>query len=192
MKDLNFFEPYIEKREFRFTKITFLYLLLVLVMLVMAGLGAYNQLAINSLKKQVASKQEAVNDPKTAEKVAEIKELEAEVMTFREEVEKVIKLDESIELGDYIDKEFVAEIRSKMPADMFLTSMSIQNRDLNISGISRDTYSVAEFAKGLSLMEETESVFISNITANELSHDFQLNMTLKEVSVDGDHQEAAE
>lgn len=192
MKDLNFFEPYIEKREFKFTKITFLYLLLVLVVLAMTGLGAYNQLAINTLKKQVASKQEVVNDPKTVEKVAEIKELEAEVTTFREEVEKVIRLDENIELGDYIDKDFVAEIRSKMPADMFLTSMSIQNRDLNISGISRDTYSVAEFAKGLSLMEETESVFISNITANELSHDFQLNMTLKDVSVDGDHQEAAE
>ncbi len=192
MKDLNFFEPYIEKREFKFTKITFLYLLLVLVVLAMTGLGAYNQLTINNLKKQVASKQEVVNDPKTVEKVAEIKELEAEVTTFREEVEKVIRLDENIELGDYIDKDFVAEIRSKMPADMFLTSMSIQNRDLNISGISRDTYSVAEFAKGLSLMEETESVFISNITANELSHDFQLNMTLKDVSVDGDHQEAAE
>lgn len=192
MKDLNFFEPYIEKREFKFTKITLLYLLLVIVVLAMAGLGAYNQLAINNLKKQVVSKQEVVNDPKTVEKVAEIKELEAEVTTFREEVEKVIRLDENIELGDYIDKEFVAEIRSKMPADMFLTSMGIQNRDLNISGISRDTYSVAEFAKGLSLMEETESVFISNITANELSHDFQLNMTLKDVSVDGDHQEAAE
>lgn len=192
MKDLNFFEPYIEKRGFKFTRITLLYLLLILVILAMGGIGAYNQIKINSLRKQVLAKELVVNDPKTSEKVAEIKALEAEVNTFREEVDKVIKLDESIELGDYLDQDFVARIRGKMPADMFLTNISIQDRDLNISGISKDTYSVAEFAKGLSLMEEAEDIFISNIRANELSHDFQLNMTLKDVSVDGEHQEATE
>ena len=185
MKDLNFFEPYIEKREFKFDKIFLLYLLLAISVMTMAFLGIYNQITISKLSNQVAERSAIANNPETVAKVEEIKALEAEMTIFRDEVNKVISLDKNIEENDKIDNDLLAEIRSKMPADTFLKSLSVIDKDINISGVSKDSYSIAEFAKGLDLMNDTESIFISNITNNEEFYDFQLNLRLKDVSVDG-------
>lgn len=185
MKDLNFFEPYIEKREFKFDKIFLLCLLLAISVVTMAFLGIYNQITISKLSNQVAERSAIANNPETVAKVEEIKALEAEMTIFRDEVNKVVSLDKNIEENDKIDNDLLSEIRSKMPADTFLKSLSVFDKDINISGVSKDSYSIAEFAKGLDLMDDTESIFISNITSNEEFYDFQLNLRLKDVSVDG-------
>lgn len=185
MKDLNFFEPYIEKREFKFDKIFLLYLLLAISVMTMSFLGIYNQITISKLSNQVAERSAIANNPETVAKVEEIKALEAEMTIFRDEVNKVISLDKNIEENDKIDNDLLSEIRSKMPADTFLKSLSVFDKDINISGVSKDSYSVAEFAKGLDLMNDTESIFISNITNNEEFYDFQLNLRLKDVRADG-------
>lgn len=185
MRDLNFFEPYIEKREFKFDKIYILYGLFILSVIAIVAYGMYNQLTINILKDEISDRKTVAENPQTLSKVEEIKALETEVGTFRDEVNKIIELDKSIEAKDIIGEEFLKAIKTKMPADLFLTNFSANERDIQISGISMDTYSIAEFGKGLELMEESESIFVSNITSNEEYYDFVLNLTLKDVSVDG-------
>ncbi len=186
MRDLNFFESYVEKREFKFQKKYLVYGLLIISVIGLIGFSIFNQLKISNLNEDIINKREVAENPETVKKVKEIKDLETQVNTFREEVNKIIQLDQSIEAKDIINDELLKKIRSKMPTDLFLSNFSIIERDIQINGIARDKYSIAEFQKGLTTMEESESVFISSIASTEDYYNFVLNLTLKDVSTDGE------
>lgn len=185
MKDLNFFEPYIEKRQLKFDKMFILYGLLILSIIAISVYGVYNQLQISSLSADVLDRKAIAENPTTIAKVDEIKALEAEVSTFRDEVNKIIELDKSIEAKDIIGEELLKKIKTKMPSDLFLTNFNAYEREIQLSGIAKDTYSIAEFGKGLEQIEEAESTFVSNITNTEDYYNFVLNLTLKDVTIDG-------
>ena len=183
MRDLNFFESYIEKRQFKFDKIMFLYFLLILCVIGAFALGIYNQIRIGILKDQIDDRLEVTKNPKTVKKVNEIKELETETAVFREEVDKIIELDKNIEETNIIREELLYDIKSKMPDDLFLTNFSANGRNVQIAGVSRDSYSIAEFSKGIELIEYVESIFVSNINNVENYYNFVLNLTFKDVNI---------
>lgn len=186
MSDLNFFEPYIEKREFKFNRMVLLYTLFALCIAGIAAKGVYNQFHIFMLQGQVDGKREVAEDPKTVKKYNEIKELENEMSVFKEEVDKIVKLDKNIAKNDIVSEDLVSEIKSKMPADLFMTNFSVSGREMQISGVAKDSYSIAEFSKSLKLIKDIESVFVSNINNNkeEGNYSFVLNTTFKEVNID--------
>lgn len=184
MNDLNFFEPYVEKREFKFNKIYFLYGILLLSVVGALGLGIYNQVKISMLEDQIADRKEVTENPKTVEKYNEVKELETELRTFSEELDGIMQLDEDIAARDIIGEELLYEISSRMPADLFLTSVTANGRDISMSGLAKDSYSVAEFSKGLEFMEDVGSVFVSNISSDDIYYNFSLKMNFKDVTID--------
>lgn len=183
MKDLNFFESYLDKRDVKFNKAMIFYSLTLFTILFFIAYGIYNQLQISSLQKTVENLKVIAENTKTLEKVKEIKDKEIEVNTFKEEVKKIKEMDRAIETEDLIDENFLKLITSKMPADLFFTNLSIVNREINISGISKDKWSVAEFGKGLESIDYVEDIFFSNITSQDDHYKFMLSITLKEVSI---------
>lgn len=186
MSDLNFFEPYIEKRELKFNRMILLYSLLVICLAGVVGKGAYNQLQIVMLQGQVEGKRDVAEDPTTVEKYNEIKQLENEMVVFKEEVDRIVEMDKSIAKTDIVSSDLMSEIKSKMPADLFLTNFSVTGREMQISGVSKDSNSIAEFSKGLKTVKDVESVFVSSITNNkeESNYNFVLTTTFKEVNID--------
>jgi type IV pilus assembly protein PilN len=184
MRDLNFFEPYIEKRELKFNKMILLYMLLALAIAGVAGLGVYNQMKINLLEAQAKTLRYTAQEPKKVEKYNEIKELENEMKVFKEEVDKIIKMDKSIAQADIINVGLLSKIKTKMPEDLFLTNLNVDGRDMKISGVAKDSNSIAEFSKGLRTIEDVESVFISIINNVDGNYSFVLNTTFKDVSID--------
>ncbi|MBP1927330.1 type IV pilus assembly protein PilN [Sedimentibacter acidaminivorans] len=186
MSDLNFFEPYIEKREFKFNRMVLLNTVLVLCIAGFAAKGVYNQFHIFMLQGQVEGKLEVSQDPKTVKKYNEIKDLEYEMTVFKEEVDRIIKMDKNIAKTDIVSEELITEIKSKMPADLFMTNFSVSGRKMQISGIAKDSYSIAEFSKSLKVVKDVESVFLSSINNNkeEGNYSFVLNTTFKEVNID--------
>ncbi len=189
MRDLNFFEPYIEKRSFKLNKSLVLYALLMILLLGIAAYGVYNQLTIKALQSDIKSRKEVAENPKTLERVNEIKALEEDVMNFREEVEKIKELDNAIENKDIIDDELLKAIKNKMPEDVFLTNFGAYDKEIQINGISKDKYSIAEFGNGLTSIEDFSEVFISNINQAEDYYKFVLSVTLKDVVDDGKDSE---
>lgn len=186
MSDLNFFEPYIEKRELKFNRMILLYSLLVICLAGVVGKGAYNQLQIVMLQGQVEGKRDVAEDPTTVEKYNEIKQLENEMVVFKEEVDRIVEMDKSIAKTDIVSSDLMSEIKSKMPVDLFLTNFSVTGREMQISGVSKDSNSIAEFSKGLKTVKDVESVFVSSITNNkeESNYNFVLTTTFKEVNID--------
>jgi type IV pilus assembly protein PilN len=184
MVDLNFFEPYIEKREFKFNKMILLYTLLVLSVAGVTAIGIYNQIQINILKRQVEDRRAIAEEPAKVNKYNEIKGLENETMIFKEEVDNIIAMDKNIAKSDIISESLLSEIKSKMPEDLFLTNFSATGRDVRISGVAKSSNSIAEFSKGLGFMDDVESVFISSIDNVEDNYNFVLNTTFKDVNID--------
>ena len=161
-----------------------LYVILVLTIVAVASAGVYNQVQISMLKAQVRDRRIVAENPDTIKKYNEIKELENETEVLKEEVDKIIKMDKNIAQTDIINEKLISEIKSKMPVNLFLTNFSANGRDVQISGVAKNSKSIAEFSKGLGLIEGVELVFISTIDNSEDAYTFVLNTTFKDVNID--------
>ena len=186
MRDLNFFESYVEKKQFKFDKIIILYFLLILCVIGTFANGIYNQNRISTLEDQIEDRLEVTENLKIVDKVNVIKELEKELTTFKEEVDKIIELDKKIEENNIIGEELLYDIKSRMPDGLFLTSFTAKGRNVQIAGVATDAYSIAEFSKGIELIENIESIFVSNINNVDNYQKFVLNLTFQDVNIDED------
>ena len=188
MRDLNFFEPYIEKREFKFNKMFFVYLIVGVGLLYLLGSGVYNQLKIMALNSEVNELQAVAENPNTLNKVNEVMAMEQEVNIFREEVVKIKMVDEKIKNDEIIGDDLLISITSKLPEGLFLTSITVQNREIQLLGVAQDRWTVAEFAKGLEVLENIDTIYISNISQVEHYYNYNINISLKDVMINGEDE----
>ena len=184
MRDLNFFEPFIEKRQFKFDKMILLYLILFVVLIGLVVTAGLNQIKISSLNKDVKALNVVAGDPEINKKVDDIKVFEEETAQFKEEVDRIIALDQSIQARDVIGENLLKEINSKLPQGVFLSNMSVSGWQVQISGFAEDKYSIAEFGKGLTELPMVNDVFISNISEVESYYNYNLEIALVELLVD--------
>ncbi|NLN14987.1 MAG: hypothetical protein GX185_05200 [Tissierellia bacterium] len=189
MIDLNFFEAYREKRSLKIDMVTVLLAILLVYVIFSVTYGIYNHMLISSKAKNVQALREVAENPRTLDKVNEIKEKKEEVDAFLDEVDRIREMDRLIEGRDIIDENLLTFLSSKKPKDLFFTNFSISSREIYINGIAKDSYSVAEFSKGLEEAERVDSIFVSNISWMEDHYSFSLIISLKEVV---DHGEIGE
>lgn len=186
MRDLNFFESYIEKNEFKLDKKLVYFTLSTFLILSLIAYTIYNQMLIREEMKLVASLKATAENPTTLKKVEDIKAKEIEVNEFKESVEKIKVLDKSIEGRDIVDEVLLDKINESIPEEMFLTSLSIQGEEIQIVGISMDKWAIAEFQKGLESIDDYEEIFVSNISKQEDYYNFSLTITLRGVNGDAE------
>ncbi|MBC7087244.1 MAG: PilN domain-containing protein [Tissierellales bacterium] len=189
MRDLNFFEPYIEKKQTRITFTNILYALIIISLVVVVTLGVYNQTKISNLNKEIKFREDIVNDPQTVAKVEEIKKFDDEVKQFKVEVDKIISLDKSIVENEIISTDLFKEISKRLPDDVFISNIQASNNSINISGFSMDRYSIAEFQKGLETIDIIDSTFVPSINKVDSYYTFSVNIGIREVQEDGEETE---
>lgn len=189
MRDLNFFEDYIEKDQFKIDKKFIYFTVFAFVVLSFFTYSIYNYMIIRQETKIVSSLKAIAENPETLKNVEEIKEKEVKVKSFRDSVEKIRALDNIIDSKDIISESLLDSITLKMPEDLFLTSISINNNDIQLVGMARDKWSIAEFEKGLEALDNVEDIFISNISLQEDYYNFNINITMEDVNMDGEESE---
>lgn len=189
MRDLNFFENYIEKDQFKIDKKVIYFTICILIILSFFTYSIYNYMIIRQETRIVASLKTVAENPETLKNVEKIKEKEIEVKDFRDSVEKIRKLDKIIESTDIISESLLDNITLRMPEDLFLTSIEINNKDIQLVGMSKDKWAIAEFQKGLESLGNVGDIFISNISFQEDSYNFNINITIEDVNMDGDESE---
>ena len=189
MRDLNFFQNYIEKNEFKIDKKIIYFTVITFIFLSLIAYTVYNEIIIRQEKRIVVSLRETAEDPKTLKKVEEIRIKEVEVNEFKESVDKIKLLDKNIEERDIVDEALLDKINDNIPEELFLTSLSIQGEEIHIVGISKDKWAIAEFQKGLECIDNYDEIFVSNISKQEDYYNFSLNITLRSVSDDTEDME---
>ncbi|SHH54991.1 PilN domain-containing protein [Sporanaerobacter acetigenes] len=180
MKDLNFFEPYIEKKEFKIDKELIFYGTMVLIVLCMIFYGIINQIKIVKLNREVAKLKLEAEDESVQKRIEELKFQEEEIADIKGKVEQLKTVDEYIEDRDIINEYLLQSINSRTPEEVFLKSMSIDTASMQIEGISKDKYSIAEFEHSLKNNIDFEESFISNISFEDGYYNFSLNIKLKD------------
>ncbi len=186
MKDLNFFEDYIEKRKFKFNKKMLISMLISIGVFCFIIYSISNQMQIRKLNYEVTKLRNIAEDPKINDRVNKIKEKETEVNRFKEEVENIRIIDDKINSADLINENLIIDISSKLPKDLFLKSISINNNTIHLLGISKDKWAIAEFSKGLETLDNLKNIYISNISKDEEHYNFNVDINLKDVMIDGE------
>ncbi len=186
MKDLNFFDTYIEKKDFNDYKQWITFTIFGLILLALTSKGMVNHIKIKRLNKEVNRLKVIVENPETISRVNSIREKEEETHVFKEELNKIKLLDELIEEEDIISGDFLYLISSRLPEDTFLTSLSVSSKEMNLVGIAQNTWSVAEFGKGLEYIKEVDEIFISDIGRESDFYHFNINVFLKGEVTDGE------
>lgn len=188
MKDLNFFEPFVEKKRFRLSGVVILYGVLAVVVVAIGVFAVANQIRISVLEKEIQAQMDFINDPGTSAKVQELESIQQEITTFRREIDNIQTLETSISSKDIVRRDLLMDIGSRIPDGLFINNMSIDKSGIRIGGYCLDRESVARFAKGLEDLPIVEDSFISSISANESYYRFDLNLILKEVNPYGSTQ----
>ena len=184
MKDLNFFENYVEKSEIKIDKRLIFYSIAVVLALFIIIYTISSQIRIRSLSRDIAKLKLTVEDERLNKKIEEIREKEEEVAKFNEAVEKIKTFDEIMEEESIVDTYLLEDIVSRMPEDIFFTSISIYSEEIQIVGNAKDKFTIAQFGKNLESIEDFNQIFISNISSEEGYYNFILNIYLKDVNMD--------
>ena len=184
MKDLNFFENYVEKSEIKIDKRIIFYSVAVILTLFVIIYTISSQIRIRSLTRDIAKLKLTVEDERLNKKIEEIREKEEEVAKFNEAVEKIKTFDEIMEEESIVDTYLLEDIVSRMPEDIFFTSISVYTGEIQIVGNAKDKWTIAQFGKNLESIEDFNEIFISNISSEEGYYNFILNIYSKDVNMD--------
>lgn len=189
MRDLNFFENYIEKDQFKIDKKIVCFALSIFLVLFFCTYSLYNHILIKQEISVVNNLKSVAENPELLSKIDKIQERKIEVSKFKDSVGRIRELDQIMESKDIINELLLDSIISIMPEDLFLTSIGINNDDIQLVGIAGGKRSIAEFEKGLEMLENVEEIFVSNISLQEDYYNFNVSIIMGDVSIDGKRSE---
>lgn len=178
MRDFNFFEPYLDK-DFKVSKNFLFYLVFLLGIASLILYGIYNQIIIKNLTAENTVKAYIAEDPTLISKVMDVKEKEDALKQFSEELDSIKDIDKYIEKSNMVNTNFIKLITTKMPEDLYMTSINISNTNISIYGLSQGKLSIAQFKKGLESIDEIKEVFVSYIDRKEDEYSFDMNILLE-------------
>lgn len=185
MKDLNFFESYIQrpKRE-PVGKGIYAVFAVMLLFLAIAAFLFYRHMKIRKMSKTVESLRQTAEDPIMLEQVERVTKKEAEKEQFKVAVGKIVAVDYVIQSQDRIDAELFDKLTSCLPDSTFLSSVDVTPIGFTLTGISKDKWSVAEFARALESVEGVVEVFTPEIFYDEGFFEFSMQISFMPVATE--------
>ena len=188
MKDLNFFEYFISKKDKFCKEKRIYYFITIPLCLFIVIYTTHLQIRIRRISKDVAKMEAVLEDNLLTKKMKKIKEKEEEVKEFRIYLEQYRQLDRIISKKSIIDDSLLESITLRRPDGVYFTSISINTDSIELIGYSGDQYSIAVFSNNLKSLEDFKNVFISTITKSSQNYNFVLNINFEDVDGDGENR----
>ncbi|HEY8361446.1 MAG TPA: PilN domain-containing protein [Tissierellaceae bacterium] len=179
MNDINFFESIVEKKETKINRNIVLFSIISFLILYTLGYAIYNFILITKETKVLEDLRNTVENPEISKRVEEIMEKEEELKELKEMIKNIKQFDMTIEEQDILDESLINTITSKLGENIFLTSLSIQDYQIYLVGISSDEQEIADFVKRIGILNLYEDIFVSNITQKDGYYSFSINIQLR-------------
>lgn len=180
MRDKNFFEPYVDKKNKSDENRRKLILIGGGIGILLFSYTFYNIVRVPMLKREINRISNELNEKKLIEKKESVdnkKELLAELKQIETEIDYVsLELNEKDKLGVYL----VETITNSMPSEIFLKSIDINEDLITLEGISRTKEDIANLEANLRQVIYFKDVFIPGISSDEGFYDFTITMSLTE------------
>ena len=167
MRDFNFFEVFEEKtKRKKGSRISYPNIL-ILILAAAALWPAWNYFQLNRLESSIESHRTALEtDPRyPLFEVAVEKEQELE-----EARETLVQMEKSADIiydREVIDELLLFAIATAMPEDTSLNYMSINDRNVQVTGVARSKPAIAEFEHNIRQTGYFENIFIPSISESE-------------------------
>ncbi|NLM06212.1 MAG: PilN domain-containing protein [Tissierellia bacterium] len=182
MKDMNFFEPYLDKQKDKnLTLSQVLIVLMALIFLAFAIFLVLRQFQISNKREYVDNLQEIAEDPTTLEKVNEVLKKEEEKIAYSASISKIRDLDQAIIAKDRINADLFIKVTEAMPDSIFLSSIQLSETGYTLTGISEDRWAIAEFQAQLEKLDGVLQVFTPNIAYNDGFFNFSTQVGFEEI-----------
>lgn len=194
MRDKNFFDPYVGKKNSRDEKQKLVAIVAGGFTILILSYTLVNVVKIPMLKREIARVTSELNENQLNEKkesVEQKKEILAELKQIETEIDYVsFELNEKDKLGVYL----VETITNSMPSDIFLKSIDINEEMITLEGISRTKEDIAQLEANLRQVIYFKEVFIPGINTEEGFYNFTITMNLTEegIAVQEESEEEAD
>ena len=163
MKNINFFQPYIEKSKFSGKNSTVLVGAGVFLLVLVLGFYGFNFYKIYALNKQIATMENEMRQPAFAKKVAKYEEVKRKTEALTGYGKMVEGLNNYVDSQALISSGFFSQINRAMPQNVFLQAASITPLTLDLQGVAVNRIAVAEYIHNLKGLDLFSEVYVSNI-----------------------------
>mgnify|MGYP001214350123 CR=1 FL=1 len=183
MRDLNFFDTYINSKKFKIDKQRIYYIVLICGTSLFIFYSLFNQVRIGLISKEVDRLKSVIEDERIKSKIKEIEEKKEELNQLTNSLKDIKLFNYYIDENSMIDDILLEKITSSIPEEIFFTSISMDIERIQIIGKAKDKPSISSLIKNLETIESFESLFVSSISKEEQFLKFILNIQLKDVEM---------
>lgn len=181
MRDFNFFEPYLTKRNRLTKKQWILYVCFSIICITIIILPIIDQIIIKNMEKQTMIVSVIVNAEEAQEERDEMNNKQKQIQEIQDYYKVLKSIDDEIRQIDIINDLFIQTITERVPEEIFFQSINIDQDLIQITGFARHNASIAKFEQNLREFPYFKNVFISNISANMESYIFTISFKVKGV-----------
>lgn len=183
MRDLNFFDTYINSKKLKIDKQRIYYIVLICGTSLFIFYSLFNQVRIGLISKEVDRLKSVIEDERIKSKIKEIEEKKEELNQLTNSLKDIKLFNYYIDENSMIDDILLEKITSSIPEEIFFTSISMDIERIQIIGKAKDKPSISSLIKNLETIESFESLFVSSISKEEQFLKFILNIQLKDVEM---------
>lgn len=192
MKDFNFFEPYLDKREISGPNVLILYAVALVVVLGLIIYPLINVFKINSLKKSITTMKTSLESSNIYERLNIVEQKKETVSEMEEKYLLLKDADKIIESRDIVNDLLLNKITEKIPKEVFLKSLNLSAEQIQMQGAATSNLAVACLETNLKSDRDFRDIYISNISLNEGLYDFSINFALETAEKDDVEENGAE
>lgn len=192
MKDFNFFEPYLDKREISGPNVLILYAVALVVVLGLIIYPLINVFKINSLKKSITTMKTSLESSNIYERLNIVEQKKETVSEMEEKYLLLKDADKIIESRDIVNDLLLNKITEKIPKEVFLKSLNLSAEQIQMQGAATSNLAVACLETNLKSDRDFRDIYISNISLNEGLYDFSINFALETAEEDDVEENGAE
>lgn len=188
MRDFNFFLPYLNDKNERKNKKTYIAATLILVATIVVETFVYNSFYIFTLRsdiKDLKNTYEAADNQQQLAKAEGLIKTYNTLNDYNKELENIFSgvLDRKV-----VSSQVLFDVSNSIPKEISFKSMSLDGSVLSIQGISSSRVAVAELGYNLKNLSYFSEVHIGNINLvskdGEEQYSFSIKCTLKGVNND--------
>ncbi|QGU95771.1 hypothetical protein GOM49_12305 [Clostridium bovifaecis] len=183
MKDYNFFEYYLKKRQALNLRYLCIAALSMFSISIIGVSYEWSRLQVSKIESDIAGQEKMINTKK-------IQQQESEISNIKKKLEILNKYDESVQLigdiiieNDRIDDEIIKKLVDVIPNEITLKSIEIDKQNLYMDGKANDRVTIAELEHNLKELNTFYSVHVNYIDDNSLkeqSNESNANKTAEE------------
>lgn len=184
MRDTNFFEPYIDKKENDFKGkniIVFVVAGVVVVSLIM--FPVVNKIRFYRINKEITKIENELNSSQNKIKKEQVEGKRQEIEELKEKDKTLGLIADDFYKKDNVGDFLVLSITESMTKGMFLKSVDINGDEIIVSGVSKEKKDIARLERNFRRIVYFQEVFIPSIVLNEDYYEFAVNIKINNEEV---------